>query len=532
MVIRLLGGILMMASSLYGEGEATTGKCLTPFVSSARRRPIENAGLQRRLLAGRPLNELSTLSPSGKFRIHYDTSSASQNLPAMVDGAGNRIPLSYVQYVDSIAMIFDSVWKAEISTFNFPPPPADSNAGGGNEYDVYVQDLGANNFGGTQPETEIFDVPAKPNPRWISYIVIDNDFGIGFRTRGIPAARVTAAHEFFHAIQLGGYGLWDENEVYFYEITAEAMESVVFPSVKDYVKDIYLYFRRIESLPLYDSNRDDSYGRAIWGVYLVQQYGIAVMKSIWEQVALLRPMAALDKALLLYDISLQQAFATFALWNYHTGFRADTVRYYRDGHLFPTLNIAETQNISLTPCTFQRTSRSYTMQYVRVIRNTDSVCYSITNANTTDAVDSMHGVFAYTLDVSPMVTAGWSALPNGMSYRFFVADARNWSLIPLSAAGFFSSSETAPFPNPFDPKRSSLLFPMPAGTRANTTLYVFSSSMELVAEANLPAVSILGKQCYEWNGKNNKGGFVSSGVYFYVIKADGIDVRGKIAVVR
>ena len=73
---------------------------------------------------------------------------------------------------------------------------------------------------------------------------------------------------------------------------------------------------------------------------------------------------------------------------------------------------------------------------------------------------------------------------------------------------------------------------MPAGTRANTTLYVFSSSMELVAEANLPAVSILGKQCYEWNGKNNKGGFVSSGVYFYVIKADGIDVRGKIAVVR
>jgi len=531
-VIRLLGGTLMMASLLYGEGGATTGKCLTPFVSTARSRPIENAGLQRRLLAGRPLNELSTLSPSGKFRIHYDTSSASQNLPAMVDGAGNRIPLSYAQYVDSVAMIFDSVWKAEISTFNFPPPPADNNAGGGNEFDVYVQDLGANNFGGTQPETEIPDVPAKPNPRWISYIVIDNDFGIGFRTQGIPAVRVTAAHEFFHAIQLGGYGLWDENEVYFYEITAEAMESVVFPSVKDYVKDIYLYFRRIESLPLYDSNRDDSYGRAIWGVYLVQQYGIEIMKSIWEQVALLRPMAALDKALLLYGISLQQAFATFALWNYHTGFRADTVRYYRDGPLFPTLNIAETQNISLTPYTFQRTARSYTMQYVRVIRNTDSVYYSITNANTIDAVDTVHGVFAYTLDVSSVIASGWSALPNGMSYRFFVADARNWSLIPFSAAGFFSSSETAPFPNPFDPKRSSLLFPMPAGTRANTTLYVFSSSMELVAEANLPAVSILGKQCYEWNGKNNKGGFVSSGVYFYVIKADGIDVRGKIAVVR
>jgi hypothetical protein len=56
--------------------------------------------------------------------------------------------------------------------------------------------------------------------------------------------------------------------------------------------------------------------------------------------------------------------------------------------------------------------------------------------------------------------------------------------------------------------------------------------MELVAEANLTAVSIFGKQCYEWNGKTSNGGFVSSGVYFYVIKADGIDVRGKIAVVQ
>ncbi len=532
MVIRLLGGTLMMASSLFGEGEATTGKCLTPFVISARIRPLENAGLQRRVLAGRPLNELSALSPSAKFRIHYDTSSASLNLPAMLDGVGNRIPLSHALYVDNVAMIFDSVWMAEISVFNFAPPPADSNAGGGNEYDVYIQDLGANNFGYTQPETEIPDVPAKPNPRWTSYIVIDNDFGVGFRTRGIPAVHVTAAHEFFHAIQLGGYGLWDDNELYFYEMTAEAMEPVVFPSVKDYVKDIYTYFNMMDLLPLYDSNKNLSYGRAIWGVYLVHQYGIEIMKSIWEQIASQKPFAALDKALLLRNTSLQQAFATFALWNFYTGARADTAHYYKDGTLFPPLNISESRNVTANAYTFQRTAKSYTIQYLRAIRNSDSVYYIVTNVDSKDALAAAHEVFAYTLDVSPVVAPSWSALPNGMSYRFAVEDARNWSIVPLHAAGFFSSSETAPFPNPFDPKRSSLLFPMPAGTRANTMLYVFSSSMELVAEVNLSAVLIFGKQCYEWNGKTSKGGFVSTGVYFYVIKADGIDVRGKIAVVR
>ncbi len=528
----LLGGTLIMATSLFGEGEATTGKCLTQFVSSARIQPLENAELQRRILAGRPFNEMSVLSPSGKFRIHYDTSSTSQNLPAMVDGAGNRIPLSYVQYVDNVAMIFDSVWMVEINSFNFPQPPADSNAGGGNEYDVYIQDLGADNFGETRPETEIPDVPTKPNPRWISYILIDNDFGIGFRTKGISAVRVTAAHEFFHAIQLGAYGFWDATEVYFYELTAEAMESVVFPSVKDYVKDIYLYFSRIESLPLYDSNRDDSYGRAIWGVYLVQQYGIQIMKSIWEQVALQRPMAALDKALLLQNISLQQAFATFSLWNFHTGFRADTIHYYRDGYLFPPLNIAETQNITLNPCTFQRTARSYTTQCLRAVRSADSVYYIITNANTDDAVASTHQVFGYTLDVAARSVPGWTSLSNGVSYKFAAADAPNWNIVPSQSEGFYSSAETAPFPNPFDPKRSPLLFPMPTGTISSATLYVLSSSMELIAEVHPANVSIFGKQCYQWDGKTSKGGFVSSGVYFYVIRADGIDVRGKIAVVQ
>ena len=532
MFVHLLGGALIMAPPLFAEGEATTGKCMMPFVVSARLHPIENVGLQRRILLGRPLNELSILSSSGKFRIHYDTSSTSQNLPAMLDGTGSRIPFSYAQYVDNVAKIFDSVWMAEIGTFSFPPPPPDGNNDGGDEYDVYIQDLGANNFGGTQPETELSDVPAKPNPRWTSYIVIDNDFGIGFRTQGMPAVRVTAAHEFFHAIQLGGYGLWGEEEVYFYELTAEAMESVVFPSVKDYVKDISLYFSRIESQPLYDSYRDYSYGRAIWGIYLVQQYGIEIMKRIWEQVAIQKPMAALDKALLMRNISLQLEFATFALWNFHTGVRADTVSHYRDGHLFPPLNIAETRNITVTPYTFQRTARSYTMQYVCVIRNADSIYYNITNTNTTDAVDTVHEGFAYMLDVSPFGVSGWSALSDGMSYRFTVPDARNWSIVPLQVAGFFSSSDTAPFPNPYDPKRSPLLFPMPGGTHSSTMLYVFSASMELVAEANLSAVSVLGKQCYEWNGKTNNGGLVPSGVYFYVITGGGTDVRGKIAVVQ
>lgn len=522
----------MMASSLFGEGEATTGKCLTPLVISARIRPLENAGLQRRVLAGRPLNELSILSPSGKFRIHYDSSSASQNLPAMLDGAGNRIPLSHMGYVDNVAMIFDSVWMAEISIFNFPPPPADSNAGGGNEYDVYIQDLGANNFGYTQPETEIPDVPAKPNPRWTSYIVIDNDFGIGFRTRGIPAVHVTAAHEFFHAIQLGGYGLWDDNEVYFYELTAEAMESVVFPSVKDYVKDIYTYFNVMDLLPLYDSNINLAYGRAIWGVYLVQQYGIQVMKSIWEQIASQKPFAALDKALLLRNTSVQQAFATFSLWNFFTGVRADTILYYKDGNLFPPLRFSETQNITSGTYTFLRTAKSYTMQYVRAIRNNDTVDFKISNVNTSDALADSHQVFSYSLVVSPNVVSGWSALPTGISYNFVAASLSTWRvLIGADSVGIFSPLSASPFPNPFRPREMpAIYFPISSSTISEITLYIFSANFEL--QAQIAPRYDYEKKSVLWNGRNSKGELVASGIYFYILKGVGIDVKGKFAVVQ
>jgi hypothetical protein len=450
----------------------------------------------------------------------------------MLDGAGNRIPLSHMQYVDEVAMIFDSVRMAEISTFNFPPPPADSNTGGGNEYDVYIQDLGANNFGYTQPETEIPDVPSKPNPRWTSYIVIDNDFGIGFRTQGIPAVRVTAAHEFFHAIQLGGYGLWDDNELYFYEMTAEAMESVVFPSVKDYVKDIYTYFNVMDLLPLYDSNINLAYGRAIWGVYLVQQYGIQVMKSIWEQVASQKPFAALDKALSLRSTSLQQAFATFSLWNFFTGVRADTILYYKDGNLFPQLRFSETRDITSGAYTFLRTAKSYTMQYVRAIRNSDSVDFKISNVNTADALADSHQVFSYSLAVSPNVVSGWTALPNGISYSFNAGSLLTWRvLLGTDSVGIFSPLSASPFPNPFRPRETpAIYFPLSSIKISEITLYIFSSSLEL--QAQITPRYDYEKKSVLWNGRNSKGELVGSGIYVYILKGEGIDVIGKFAVVQ
>ena len=91
-------------------------------------------------VAVRPVMQTSILSPSGKFRIHFDTTGTNQ--PAMVTSDGIAIPNTTNQYVDTLAKILDIVWQTEIDSFGFAPPPSDGGRGGGDELDVYVSNLG------------------------------------------------------------------------------------------------------------------------------------------------------------------------------------------------------------------------------------------------------------------------------------------------------------------------------------------------------------------------------------------------------
>jgi len=87
-----------------------------------------------RSIFARPTLHASVLSPSGHFRIHYDTTGT--NTPALLDVNGSRIQNTARVYVDSVAATFDHVWDFEINSLGYPSPPPDQGAGGGNEYDI------------------------------------------------------------------------------------------------------------------------------------------------------------------------------------------------------------------------------------------------------------------------------------------------------------------------------------------------------------------------------------------------------------
>jgi len=126
--------------------------------------------------------------------------------------------------------------------------------------------------------------PPNTAPRYWTYTVIDNYF-LEFRTKGIDALRATAAHEFQHAIHLGGYGLWDVRDEFFFELSAGWMEGVNFPSVHDYFYDVVDYFISFRdangSLPFFNNYKYGS-ERGIWGQFIAKRFGRDMMRRIWE----------------------------------------------------------------------------------------------------------------------------------------------------------------------------------------------------------------------------------------------------------
>ncbi len=272
--------------------------CGTPYLVDARLR-MDQMGRAQQAKAQAFMSRVTFLpelygSPSGRFLIHYITTGSHAVRDAGVDvlDGGDGVP----DYVNMVAIIADSVYHNEVDVMGYPDPPEDDFGGASNpdgRYDIYLWNLPLNIYGQTTPEFIITD------RTMTSYMDLDNDYYGGvYADRPFDAVRVTTAHEFFHAVQLGmdytEYEGGDQptlppdgltSRVYWWEMSSVWMEEQLYDDINDYYSYLPYYYGN-PWLSIQAFMGLQPYGAAIFPIYMSEKWGQDIVRTIWSLCAL------------------------------------------------------------------------------------------------------------------------------------------------------------------------------------------------------------------------------------------------------
>lgn len=532
-------------SGILGISPDSSGKCGTSDLIYAHLHWNElsvqkKAAIQK--ILDRPTKQKDRLSPSGRFRIHYDATGVDS--PSLITAGPNsqKIPNSVEQYIDSVGACFDYAWKLEVDTLGFLAPPSDGTQGGGPEYDVYVSELGTNLFGQTLWNDPGDMIASGTRETFTTYIEIDNDF-LGMRTPGIDGLRITAAHEFHHAIQIGNYGIWTNvpnYDFYFYELAAVWMEHVAYDRIHDYYFDLPNYFdyfrdsqNRSLSFTTYTSQYA-GYERSIWAQYLSKRFGRDIMRQVWTGVISNPVLVSTGKVLQRYGTSLEPEFAQFSFWNYFTADRAQAGKYYDDSADWPRFlpNVASTFGGFST--SVSSSGWPLSTQFYEFAITGDTVTAVLADVNSSSAVDPSASSTGFQLSLSSSsAPSPYQKVARGLTLSFLPADPSQWRTLYLqSSTRSIASVAADPFPNPVRVAHDSKLgLPLNGSTEKTAVVYFVNAALELVMSHEYDVTESFGSRFLFVPASDLRNG-IPSGVYFVKATCGDKEFEWKVAVIQ
>jgi hypothetical protein len=487
-----------------------------------------------------------TFKSLGHFTVHYDT--VGNNVPSLLTASFKRMleDTSYVKnhtdsinvinaFVDSTLNIFNYVWDIVVNSSGYLPPPFET---GENTYNVYLTELGGGLYGQTVPTLDPIN-PGQTPPRYTSYIEIDNDFRSVYSTsRGLPGVKVTAAHEFHHAIQLGSYG-YRENDRYFYEITSTWIEDLLYNEINDY----YQYIKYSNDQPrghfaypnlsfIYSDGLIE-YSRAIWGKFIQEKYSSTVMRNTWENLRSSGSVKALDDALVNVGSTLRIAFVEFSRWNYFTGSRSMPGRYYSEASNYPLIKERPPIEMTGNYRILNDSTETFSSIYLNIIHDNIPSNDVINNINLSSAQNYLIRNYLFHYEMTNIGDDTFRQLSNGVFVKLSVSDPMNWS-----SGGIITSTQRSVtvYPNPcIINKNTNINFTIPAPqnkslTQIPATLYIYNAGMELVGSFEKDINTTDPK--INWDLVDKKGDIISSGIYLYMIIFDNQEYSGKFAVIK
>ena len=466
-----------------------------------------------------PIRQRSVVTPAGFFQLHWDDSS-SHAVP-QEDLSGNGYP----DYIDSAAVILDHVWNIQVEQMGYLPPPGED----GNPaipYQIYFTNHF--NYGVTWKGDLV--AANLPDTSFTSYIEIDNDFSeYYFPTKGLDGLKVTAAHEFHHAIQFG-YSFRDD-DVYFFEMTSTWMEEYLYPEIDDYLNYLDFFFEVVSNSRFdFNNNTLYPYANSIYLQMLEEQHGASIIRSVWEKIRTEKSLSALISTLEENNSTWFESLGEYGLWLYYTGDRAISGKYFTDALFFPEISIKSEDIIEFDAAYVddvtigEIANRYLEFQKVRgkiidiqVIANdnlengfrlmtphSNSDLYPVNTQITSDPIDSDQMVLVIT-----------NAERNG-----------TLTTIDVNLNGSIDLTSIYPFPNPVNTKDAAIVRFQNVPPEAE--LHIFNTSGKRIARVENQGTS----RVRSWYLKNDDGHKVAGGIYMFLVQGDGLLKTGKFSIVR
>lgn len=464
-------------------------------------------------LLDRPNLTNSIVTPSGKFRIHYNATGS------MAPGYD----------LNELAAAMDSVYRFEILYLGYPMPPPDNGAGGDDLYDIYIIDM--NYYG----ETNFEFVSGNKGP---SYINIDNDFA-GFYTTGINGAKVTLAHEFHHAIQVGNY-IYRPSDAWFHEMTSTSMEEFVYNDINDYYNYLRNYLNKPDrSIARNNVGGGDGYDVSIWNIFLKMNFDFDIIKRQWQMMPDYEAVQAIENSIQERDSMFTSMLNQFGIWCYFTGQRAIEGKFFPEAANYPTLKPQMNQDFTSPSKLYNVNAYPASNTFLRIAylqsNDVDTLVSIISNGDI--AGFNPDSLFGFSYEVFSTETTGTRNIGNKFYVKFSPPKPSLWlnsevlDNILVGTGPFLTESTDFVYPSPFKYKENTYIYiPVESNNSGFTDLAIYTPGMELILSASKRIEKPFGQPVVRWNGKTLNNEKLASGVYIYVTRSGDTIKKGKLVI--
>jgi hypothetical protein len=288
----------------------------------------------------------------------------------------------------------------------------------------------------------------------------------------------------------------------------------------------------------------NGYNLAIWNLYMQERFDFGILKEQWELIPSINAILAINNTIQVRESSFPGELNKFGIWTYYTNSRSIPGSYFEEATNYPLVSPTSELNYTPPQQTVEGNSHPTANNFVLfdVSSNDDSLFAIITNG---DASQSPNQSFAYDYTLYNNPTSGQRELTAIYSSTFSVTNSNFWSVSEILndllvrsdsvIVPIFEVNESLVFPNPFvyssNYASSFINIALNMENGATVDFNVYSPDLELVYSATTNVGPLRNNSIgIYWNGFNEDGEKLASGIYVYVIKKGDEVVKGKFVI--